>query len=46
MKISEYEKKNYVLGEKDNLVILSRINKLEKLKLKRGDKKVVKLIKT
>lgn len=46
MKITKYEKKNYVLKDKKDLVILLKIKGLEKKRLKNDDKEAVKLIKT
>lgn len=46
MKITNYEKKNYVLGDKKNLKILLIIKELEKEKLKKKDKEILKLART
>ncbi|MBS3086113.1 hypothetical protein J4422_00225 [Candidatus Pacearchaeota archaeon] len=46
MKITDYEKKNYILKDKSDLVILSKVKKLENHKLNKKDKEIVKLIKT
>ncbi len=46
MKISSYEKKNYVLKDKTDLIILSKIKMLETKKLSNSDKSTIKLIKT
>jgi len=43
---TEYEKKNYLLPEKKDLLILTKIKKLEKNKLLRKDKEIIKLIRT
>ena len=44
--LTDYEKKNYVLPDKKDLVILSKIKELEKRRLSKEDKKVIKLIRT
>lgn len=46
MKANNYEKKNYILNDKYDLVILSKIKKLEKKKLNKQDKITLKLIRT
>lgn len=46
MKITTYEKKNYVLNDKKNLLILSKIKEVEKNKLNEKDKEIVRLIRT
>lgn len=46
MKLTNYEKRKYVLKEKKDFLILSKIKKLESKKLSRSDKEIVKLIKT
>lgn len=46
MKITNFEKKNYVLSDKKNLKILSIIKGLEKQKLKKKDKEILKLSRT
>lgn len=46
MKLSIYEKRNYILNDKKDLIILEKIKKLEKNKLDRNDKEIIRLIKT
>ena len=46
MNITKFEKKNYVLKEKKDLVILSKIKELEKKKLNKRDEEIIKLIRT
>ena len=46
MKITPYERKNYVLNDKEDLVILAKIKLLEKNKLDNKDRETVKLIRT
>lgn len=46
MKITPYEKKNYVLADKEDLIILKKIKDLEKKKLSKEDKDLVKFIRT
>lgn len=46
MKITNYEKKNYVLNSEENLKILSIIKKLEKRGLNKKDKEILKLSRT
>ncbi len=40
MKLSEFEKKNYLLKDKKDLIILSKIKQLEKNNLNKEDKKL------
>ena len=44
--ITKLEKKQYVLKDKKNLMILVKIKELEKNKLNKKDKEIVKLIRT
>ena len=44
--LTAYEKRNYVLNDKNDLVILSKIKLLEKRKLKKEDIETVKLIRS
>jgi len=44
LNITSYEKKNYLLKEKKDIVILSKIKLLEKNNLDNKDKIVIKLI--
>jgi len=46
MKITSYEKRKYLLKEKNDLVMLSKIKKLEKYQLNEKDKEIIKLIRT
>ena len=46
MKLTTYEKKNYVVNDKNDFVILKRIKLLEKKKLSGKDKEDIKLIRT
>jgi hypothetical protein len=46
MRITKYEKRNYLLNDKKDLIILSKIKMLEKKKLSKKDKEIVKLIRT
>jgi|WetSurMetagenome_2_1015567.scaffolds.fasta_scaffold1560238_1 hypothetical protein len=46
MKITEYEKRNYVLKEKGDYEILLKIKELEGEKLNKNDKEIIKLIGT
>lgn len=46
MKITSYEKRNYVLKDKEDFVILSKIKKIEEKKLNKDEKELVKLIRT
>jgi len=46
MKISSYEKKNYVFKEPRDYKILVKIKELERKKLTKNDKEVIKLIRT
>ena len=46
MKLTAYEKKNYVMNDKNDFVILKRIKSLEKKKLSGKDKEGIKLIRT
>jgi len=46
MKITNYEKKNYVFKEKRDYEILAKIKQLERKKLDKNDKLIIKLIRT
>ena len=46
MKISNFEKKNYVLKDKKDLIILSKIKELEKKNIDKKDKEILKLART
>ncbi len=46
MKVTKSEKRKYVLKEKKDFLILSKIKELEKCKLNKQDEKIVKLIRT
>lgn len=46
MKITTYEKKNYILNDKKNLQILGKIKEVEKIRLNKKDKEAIKLIRT
>ncbi|MEK6840368.1 MAG: hypothetical protein AABX79_00235 [Nanoarchaeota archaeon] len=46
MKLTSYEKRNYVMNDKDDFVILKKIKSLEKKKLNSKDKEAVDLIRT
>lgn len=45
-KLTSYEKRNYVMKEKKDFIILNKIKELETKKLTSEDKKVVSLIRT
>lgn len=44
--LTKYEKKNYVMKESKDWIILEKIKKLEKNNLSSNDKGVIKLIRT
>ena len=46
MDITKFEKKNYVLKDKKDLIILSKIKELEKNRLNKKDKEIINLIRT
>lgn len=46
MKITAYEKRNYVLKDKGDLAILSIIKEIEKYNLSGKDKEIIKLSRT
>ncbi|MEK6847639.1 MAG: hypothetical protein AABX50_00765 [Nanoarchaeota archaeon] len=46
MKLTSYEKRNYVMNDKNDFVILKKIKLLEKKKLNTKDKKAVNLVGT
>ena len=46
MEPTSTEKRKYVLNDKDDLIILSKIKELEKRKLTEKDKEIIKIIRT
>lgn len=46
MRLTSYEKRNYVMNDKADFVILGKIKELEKRGLGKADKAVLKLIRT
>lgn len=46
MKLTLFEKKNYVMADKEDFMILSKIKKLEKKGLAKQDKETIKIIRT
>lgn len=46
MKLISYEKKNYVLKDKKDFEILKKIKLIEKNRLNKKDKEIIKLIRT
>ena len=46
MRLTGYEKRNYVMKDKNDFVILSKIRKLEKRKLGRKEREMIKLVRT
>ena len=46
MKLTDYEKRNYVMNDKEDFIILSKIKELEKKKLNGKDKEAIKLVRT
>jgi len=46
MKITNYERKNYILKDKKGLKILSLIKKIEKYKLNKKDKEIIRMART
>ena len=46
MKLTGYEKRNYVMNDKNDFVILKKIKLVEKKKLNAKDKEIVNLIRT
>jgi len=46
LNITSYERKNYLLKEKKDFIILSKIKALEKKNLDNKDKIIIKLIRT
>ncbi len=46
IKLTNYEKKNYLLKDDKDLMILSKIKRLENKKLNNKDKEILKLIRT
>ncbi len=46
LKLTKYEKKNYILANKKSQTILTKVKELEKYKLNAKDKEIIKLIRT
>jgi len=46
MKLTGYEKKTYVMKDKEDFIILSKIKELEKKNLSKEDKEIINLIRT
>jgi len=46
MEPTSTEKRKYVLNDKNDLIILSKIKELEKRKLTEKDKEIIKIIRT
>lgn len=46
LKLTKYEKKNYILVNKKSQTILTKVKELEKHKLNTKDEEIVKLIRT
>mgnify|MGYP001611023694 CR=1 FL=1 len=46
MKLTGYEKRNYIVNDKNDFVILKKIKLVEKKKLNAKDKEIVNLIRT
>ena len=44
MKLTGYEKKTYVMKDKEDFIILSKIKELEKKNLSKEDKEIINLI--
>lgn len=44
MKLTPYEKRNYVLNDKEDFIILKKIKEAEKYRLSANDKEIIKLI--
>lgn len=45
-KLTSYEKKNYVMKDRKDFLILSKIKQLENTKIDRKDREIIRLIKT
>ena len=43
---TSYEKKNYILKDKEDLIILSKIRSLKNMNINNKDKEMIRLIKT
>ena len=46
MKLTSYEKRNYVMEDEKDFIILSKIRKLERKKLGKSQKEMVRLIRS
>jgi len=46
LKLTKYEKKNYILVNKKSQTILTKVKELEKHKLNAKDKEIIKLVRT
>lgn len=46
LQLTPYEKRNYVLKDKEDLKILAKIKKLEKMKITDADREIILLIRT
>lgn len=46
IKLTKYEKENYLLKDKRDLIILLKIKNLEKRRLNKADKEIINLIRT
>ncbi len=46
MKLNDYEKRNYVLNDERDLVILGKIKEIERYDIKKEEKEIIKLIRT
>ncbi len=44
--LTSYEKRNYVMNDKRDFIILNKIKELEKKKLDTKDKEIIRLIRT
>lgn len=44
--LTNYEKRNYVLNDKQDFIILHKIKELEKQKLSKNEKEIVNLMRT
>lgn len=46
MKLTAYEKRNYVLSDKKDFIILAKIKEVKNHKLSRNDKEMINLIRS
>lgn len=46
LKITNYERKNYILTDKKSQIILLKIKELKKKKLNKKDKEIIRLLRT